>query len=92
MGALLRREGLYSSHLAAWRKQREALGAAGLSGRRRGPPPKPKPSARERQLEREKKKLEKKLAQAELVIEFQKKVHALLGIPLKPMPNDEDDS
>lgn len=89
---MLRREGLYSSHLTAWRKQLRAHGTAGLAGRRRGPAPKPKASARERQLERENKKLEKKLAHAELVIEFQKKVHALLGIPLKPMPSDEDDS
>ena len=92
VGALLRREGLYSSHLTAWRKQMREHGVQGLFVKRRGPAPKPKPSARELQLEREKRKLEKKLAKAELIIEFQKKVHALLGIPLKSHELDEDDS
>ncbi len=92
VGALLRREGLYSSHLTAWRKQMREHGMQGLAGKKRGPAPKPKPSARELQLEREKKKLEKKLAKAELIIEFQKKVHGLLGIPLKSHELDEDDS
>lgn len=92
VAALLRREGLYSSHLAAWRKQVYEHGTKGLAAKRRGPAAKPKPSARELQLEREKRKLEKKLAKAELIIEFQKKVHGLLGIPLKSHELDEDDS
>jgi len=92
LGALLRREGLYSSHLAAWRKQKREHGTVGLAGRKRGPTPAPKPSARERQLERETKALAKKLAKAELIIEFQKKAHVLLGIPLKHHGLDEDDS
>jgi len=91
IGALLRREGLYSSHLDAWRKQLRAHGVEGLRGKRRGPAAKPKPSAREIQLEREKRQLEKRLAKAEAVIEFQKKVHGLLGIPLKSLELDEDD-
>jgi transposase-like protein len=91
IGALLRREGLYSSHLDAWRKQLRRHGVAGLKGKRRGPTPKPKPSAREIELEREKRKLEKRLAKAEAVIEFQKKVHGLLGIPLASLEQDEDD-
>lgn len=92
IGALLRREGLYSSHLAAWRKQLQRHGEDGLKARRRGPPPKPKRSAREVELERETRRLEKRLAQAEAIIEFQKKAHELLGIPLKSLPRDEDDS
>ena len=92
LGAMLRREGLYSSHLANWRKQEAAQGQAGLTPKRRGPKPKPQPSAREKQLEREKRALEKRLAKAELIIEFQKKVHALLGIPLSSPERDEDDS
>lgn len=92
LGAMLRREGLYSSHLANWRKQETAQGKAGLEPKRRGPKPKPQPSAREKQLEREKRRLEKRLAKAELIIEFQKKVHALLGIPLSSLESDEDDS
>lgn len=83
IGALLRREGLYSSHLAAWRREIARHGAEGMAKRKRGPAPKSKPSAREIQLEREKRKLEKDLAKAKAVIEFQKKVHELLGIPLK---------
>ena len=91
IGALLRREGLYSSHLAAWREQLQRHGEEGLGAKRRGPAPKPKPNAHQVALERENRRLQKQLAQAEAVIEFQKKVHALLGIPLKPMPPDEDD-
>ena len=91
VGALLRREGLYSSHLDAWRKQLRSHGVEGLKARRRGPAPKPKPSAREVQLEREKRQLEKDLAKAKAIIDFQKKVHGLLGIPLKNLELDEDD-
>ena len=91
IGALLRREGLYSSHLTAWRKQLRAHGVRGLAAKKRGPQSKPKPSARETQLEREKRDLEKRLAKAEAIIAFQKKVHGLLGIPLKNLELDEDD-
>jgi transposase len=90
VGALLRREGLYSSHLAVWRKTVRQHGADGFK-KKRGPAPKPKPSARELQLERENRKLEKRLAKAEIVIAFQKKVHELLGIPLKQHDLGEDD-
>lgn len=90
VGELLRREGLYSSHLTMWRKGIRQRGIVGLN-KRRGPAPKAKPSAREIQLEREKRKLEKRLAKAEAIIEFQKKVHELLGIPLKSHELEEDD-
>jgi len=92
IGALLRREGLHSSHLTVWRRDLCAHGVEGLAARRRGPAPAPKPSAREVQLEREKRKLEKQLAKAQAIIAFQKKVHELLGIPLKQHEIDEDDS
>ena len=92
IGALLRREGLYSSLLCTWRRELKKHGEQGFAKKRRGPAPAPKPSAREIQLEREKRKLEKKLAKAEAIIEFQKKVHELLGIPLKSHELDEDDS
>lgn len=91
VGALLRREGLYSSHLAAWRQQLARHGEEGLKRKRRGPAPKPKPSAHQVALERENRRLQKRLAKAELIIDFQKKVHELLGIPLKTLPRDEDD-
>jgi len=92
IGALLRREGLYSSQLTDWRRQLREHGVHGMAEKKRGPAAKAKPSAREQELEREKKRLEKKLAKAELIIEFQKKVHGLLGIPLKSLELDEDDS
>jgi len=92
VGALLRREGVYSSLLAAWRKQRGEHGVEGLAAKKRGPVAKPKPSARELELERANRKLEKQLAKSNLIIEFQKKVHELLGIPLKHHGLDEDDS
>jgi transposase-like protein len=91
IGALLRREGLYSSHLSKWREQVRRDGVQGLAARRRGPAPRPKPSAREVALERENRRLQKRLARAELIIDFQKKVHELLGIPLKSPPGGEDD-
>ena len=92
IGALLRREGLYSSHLVAWRRQLRLHGVDGMAAKRRGPAPKAKPSAREIELERANRKLTKQLAKAETIIEFQKKVHELLGIPLKHHGLDEDDS
>ena len=91
IGALLRREGVYASHLASWRKQMRDHGVEGLAAKKRGPAPKAKPSAREVELERKTRKLEKELAKAKAVIEFQKKVHELLGIPLKSHELDEDD-
>jgi transposase-like protein len=92
VGALLRREGLYSSILTAWRRELRVHGLEGVAAKRRGPAPKPKPSAREIELERANRRLEKKLAKAEAIIEFQKKVHEILGIPLKHHGLDEDDS
>jgi hypothetical protein len=74
IGALLRREGLYSSHLITWRRQRDEGALAGLQPKRRGPKPK-KVSAEARryaQLERENQKLRHRLKQAETIIEFQK--------------------
>ena len=91
VGAILRREGLYSSHLTKWREQVRLHGERGLVAKRRGPAPRPKPSAREIALEREKRKLEKRLAKAEAIIAFQKKVHGLLGIPLSNPESEEDD-
>jgi transposase-like protein len=90
VGELLRREGLYSSHLTMWRKHLRQRGVAGLK-KKRGPASKAKPSAREIELERKTKKLEKQLAKAQAIIEFQKKAHEILGIPLKNHGLDGDD-
>ncbi len=84
LGALLRREGVYSSHLSAWRQQLRELGVDGLAARKRSPAPKAKPNARELELERKTRKLEKELAKAKAVIEFQKSARALGDRPEEP--------
>ena len=73
LGALLRREGLYSSHLANWRRQREQGALRDMRGRRRGPTPRPS-DPRVKQLEAENRRLERKLQRAETIIALQKKL------------------
>ena len=90
LGALLRREGLYSSHLTNWRRQREQGALRDLRARRRGPTPRPV-DPRVKQLEAENRRLTRKLQRAETIITLQKKVAEILGIPLKPLDNDESD-
>jgi len=76
LGALLRREGLYSSHLAKWRQQR----SAGLKPRKRGRKATDSATAKRlSQAEREVVRLQKKLRQSEYIIEAQKKLSRLLG-------------
>ncbi len=84
IGALLRREGLYSTHLSAWRRQRERGALEALRTRRRGRKPDPTREWRERlaQLEAEKARLEERLRQAEAIITAQKKLSEILGLPL----------
>ena len=91
MGALLRREGLYSSHLTTWRKQREKAELDGLSPKKRGRKAKPiNPLARKvRELESETRRLQKQLDKAETIISFQKKLSEMLGISLDQKENDE---
>jgi transposase len=85
--ALLRREGLYSSHLAKWRKQLRLRGREGLGANRRGrKPTRDAKDARIAELEAKAARLEKKLAIAHELIGLQKKVSQLLGIAL---PSDE---
>jgi len=89
VGALLRREGLYSSLVSKWREQRERGSLTGLSGHRRGP--KVDPQAVEiARLQRENKRLQEKLQRAELIIEVQKKVARLLGVPLEDNHRNEE--
>ena len=85
LGKLLRREGLYSSHLSTWRRQRDEGALAGLTPRRRGRKTKTKnPLADENEhLRRENERLTEHLRQAELIIDVQKKVSEMLNIPLK---------
>lgn len=93
LGALLRREGLYSSHLINWRRQREQGVLNALEPRKRGRKARPvDPLARKlAELERDNRRLQKRLEQAERIIDFQKKVTALLGIPLNRPDELEND-
>jgi transposase len=93
VGALLRRHALYSSHLVTWRRQWKAGALAGLTPRKRGRKAQPTNAltAQVAKLEREKARLEQRLKQAETIIEFQKKVSDLLGIPLRRPDNNGND-
>jgi transposase len=90
LGALLRREGLYSSHLITWRQQRDRGALVGMRATKRGPKPRAVDS-RVKQLEAENRRLQHKLQRAETIITLQKKVAEILGIPLKPLDSDETD-
>ena len=84
LGALLRREGLYSSTVRRWRQRRDEGVLIGLSPKKRGPKPNPD-AALVRELAKQKKRndqLEKELQRAEMIIGVQKKVSELLGITL----------
>lgn len=85
IGSLLRREGLYSSHLSRWRQLRAQGQLQALSGQKRGR--KSDLSATEMvQLRRENERLKSRLEQAELIIDVQKKLSRILGLT---MPEDE---
>jgi transposase len=89
IGALLRREGLHSSHLASWRAARDRGElAVGAAPRKRGPKAKPvDPSAKRiAELERELAKVKARAERAEFLVEMQKKMAALLG---RPIPDEE---
>lgn len=86
IGALLRREGLYASHLSNWRHQRDQGALQGLTPAKRGRKADPQ-AAELAQLKRENERLKTKLERAELIIDVQKKVSQLLGISL---PESDD--
>ncbi len=92
VGELLRREGLYSSHLSNWRRLRGEGSLASLKPKRRGRKRKPNDEAAQKleQLERENQRLTERLRQAETIIDVQKKVCDLLGIatPQNEAEND----
>ena len=89
IGALLRREGLYSSTLVSWRRERNTSVRQGLEPRKRGPKSKGNPFAEENQkLQRANDRLTEQLRKAELIIDVQKKVGTLLGWPT-PDPEQE---
>ena len=92
IGALLRREGLYSSHLTSWRHARQKGALAALSKKRGKPKTKDTAEAKEiERLVRENTRLRKQLRRAAVINEVQKKVSDILGIDLNPPENDEND-
>lgn len=90
-GALIRREGLYHSHLSTWRKQREAGQIAGLSPRKRGRKAVPTNplSTKVEKLERENNRLRKELEKAAAIIDAQKKISSLMGILQSESDNEK---
>ncbi len=90
IGAILRREGLYTSHLTDWRRQRDRIASEGLAQRKRGPKAKTQ-DPRVKELEQENARLKRRLQRAETMLEIQKKASELLGIPLSQLDDDESD-
>jgi transposase len=93
VGALLRREGLYSSHLTTWRRQRDAGVLSGLQPKQRGRKPHPVHplEAQLSHLRKENERLQNRLRKAELIIDVQKKISQMLGIPMENPEISEDD-
>lgn len=90
VGALLRREGLYSSHLSTWRRQARQGELAGLTPKKRGRKVTVSPLVEEnRKLVAANARLQKRLENAELIIDVQKKLAALLGRPIPDTKIDE---
>ncbi len=93
VGLLLRREGLYSSHLTTWKRQRKQGAIDALAPKKRGPKVVVSPLVKQnRDLLADNARLTKKLKNAELIIEVQKKVAALLGNPIPNIQIDEENS
>ena len=89
IGALLRKEGIYSSHLTTWRRQRAADERAALAPQPRGRKADPARSEERRmgRLTQENDRLRRQLAQAHAIIDVQKKLCALLGLPADGTPS-----
>ncbi len=90
IGEILRREGIYSSTLTRWRKERDAA-LEGVFAKKRGPEPKNNPfTAENENLRRQNQRLQEDLRKAEIIIVVQKKVAMLWGRPLPPVPDNEN--
>lgn len=87
VGAVLRREGLFSSHLVGWRRERETGQMQALAPRRRGRKPNPLEAENER-LRKQLARTEKRLEQAEIILDTQKKLCQLLGV--NPIPEVDE--
>jgi transposase-like protein len=93
LGALLRREGLYSSNLTTWRRQREKGLLSALAPKKRGRKKSPKNPLADRvaRLEKENRRLQDKLAKAQIIIDVQKKVSQILAMDQDQDNDDEND-
>jgi len=91
IGALLRREGIYASMLATWRKQRARAEQATLAPRKRGPKPNPAlTETRElKKLQEQNARLRRELERAHTIIDVQKKLCTVLGLPTEPEADEE---
>lgn len=94
LGALCRREGIYASTLAKWRKQRAKAIQEWLEPQKPGPKPNESHPLEERvvELEKQNARLQERLKQAEAIITLQKKISEILAIPLNRPENEESDS
>ena len=92
IGELLRREGLYSSHLSKWRQQRVRGQLQGLSPKKRGRTGQDPSAAELAQLRRENERLRAQLEQAEIIIDVQKKLAGLFGLTTDESKSDEQES
>lgn len=93
VGPFLRQEGLYTSHITDWRKQRDQALEKWLEPQRPGPKPEPVNTLADElaKVKRENAVLQRKLKRAETIIEVQKKIAEILSIPLHPPASDADD-
>ena len=91
IGELLRREGLYSSHLSKWRQQRARGQLQGLAPKKRGRKSQDPSVAELARLRRENERLRVQLEQAEIIIDVQKKLAQLLGLPTDETESDESE-
>ena len=92
IGELLRREGLYSSHLSKWRQQRARGQLQGLAPKKRGRKGQDPSVAELARLRRENERLRVQLEQAEIIIDVQKKLAQLLGLTTDETESDEQES
>ena len=94
LGALLRREGLYSSHLVEWRRARDAGELAGLTPRKRGPKAEaPDPlAAKVAEQQKQIARLEAENAKLQIICDVQKKLSLLLGLTLPTVPEDDENN
>jgi transposase-like protein len=90
IGALLRREGLYSSLLSEWRRQCEEATTAGLTPKKRGRKVIDALAVRNAELERDLQRVQERLRKAEIIIDVQKKLSILLGRPLPETSEDDE--